>query len=324
MTGSRKREAVRLVLILLLFILAGSGVTAGGGTGGGSGWDFLFSVEEAEHDEPLLKPGAIAVDTIRNEVYISDRGRRQVIVYDQEGRYLHKLRLDRTLRIPFKLAVAGNGTLVIGEQDMPRIWSVGRDQVGMEPIDLKSSSRGRFSPGGMGFDSGGRLLVAGRFGRDVMRLDMDSRNTGLFYTFPKEENEGVALQDVVQGARGGETILISSRGYAVHVIGRDGRLVNHFGLHGSSAGKFSFPIAGAVGPRGKLWIVDTFQHAVKVYSEDGTFVKEYGEMGTEPGKLFFPLDIAFGSRGRLFILEKGIARFQAFKVPVTDRPNNKQ
>jgi sugar lactone lactonase YvrE len=273
----------------------------------------LFSIGEAERDEPLLKPGSIDVDTLRGEVYVTDRGNSEIYVYDETGRFLQRIRKDLKVNAPDELLVDRSGNLVVCEQDLPMLWLLDHQGSVIEEVQLKLDGSERFLPGGMCTDIGGAVLVVERFGDKVVRINKTDRSIEQWPVDLGKQENIIELQDILT-LGDGKTILLSSKGYAVRILDREGVLVNKFGEHGSKRNEFSFPTAFALGPKGKLWIVDTFQHSVKVFNQDGSFFKEYGRMGSKPGKFFFPNDIAFGRGGKLYILEGGNARFQVFQV----------
>jgi streptogramin lyase len=211
------------------------------------------------------------------------------------------------------MAVDPGGYLVVGEQDLPDLWIIETTGRGARKLSLNVEPSGDILPGGLLVEPDGDIVIAERFGRDVVRLNRTSGTVeGILEGVGRFEEE-FELQDIVR-MPDGRSILISSKGYVVHVVDATGKTLHRFGLHGSRTDHFSFPVAAAIGPNGNLWIVDTFQHTLKVFALDGTFIGEILEMGSRPGQLFFPVDLAFGRDGRLYTLEKGVPRLQAFQL----------
>jgi len=284
--------------------------------------DLLFTIDRAEPDGRLLKPGGIDCDTLRGEIYLADRGRKEVLVYDEAGRFLRKIDRSSGIRIPFRLLVDPSGTLIVGEEreSKLRYTDLTGRPIGEESLIMDPDTG--ILPGGMAIGTGGDLLVVDRFGEGVWRINRMAGRPERFFDPAGRDDGKIELQDIAL-TREGKAIIISSKGYGVRVIDPAGIPMTRFGAHGSQPSDFSFPISVAIDRRGRLWVVDTFQHAVKVFLQDGTFVTELGGMGTEPGRFFFPVDITFGSDNRLYVLEKGVPRFQAFQVHEPDEEPGK-
>jgi hypothetical protein len=294
--------------LLLFFILIGSSRAIGD-----PDHRLLFSVLEAGRGVTLIKPSSIAVDTLKGEVYLTDRGRRAIFLYNESGQFLQEFGKEIGLHIPYCLMVDPSLHLVAGEQDKPKLWLLDLKGRILDEISLISDDKEGILPGGVSPGPEDNLFVVNRYGNSVIKVNLAEKRVDNWYTHPENQDGGIELQDIIT-LEDRRVLLLSSRGSVVHVLDAEGRPLIKFGRHGSTEDEFSFPSAFAIGPRGKLWIIDTFQHSVKVFDLDGTFINEFGEMGTEPGELFFPIDIAFGRGGKLFILEKGKARLQAFQL----------
>ncbi len=300
---------VRAILLVGTFFV-------GSGTARGEALSIkhLFTVREAARDEGLERPASIAVDTLRGEVYVSDRMRKEILIYDEEGRFLQKIGGQSGIQIPSCLAVTPSGTLVVGEKTFPVLAFL--EMGGNRPakIDLKLDGSTDILSGGISVRSDDEIFLVERFGTRVIRVNRKTGSVERFFpvaagTAPK----GIEFQDVIATPDRG-VIGLSSKGRAVYILDERGEIVKRFGEHGSRAENVSFPTAAALGPKGAIWIVDSFQHSIKVFRQDGSFCGEFGEMGTDDGKFFFPIDIAFGKGSRFFVLEKGVPRFQAFQL----------
>ncbi len=301
-----RRVSFEFLLLFFIFVLSSRAA-------GDPDLRYLFSVLEADRGVPLLRPGSIAVDTLKGEVYLTDRGRKAIFLYSESGRFLQEFGKEVGLHIPFYLLVDPSVHLVVGEQDRPVLWLLDLKGRVLDEIRLIDDDKEGILPGGISPGPGDNLYVASRYGNSVVKVNLTEKRVDDWYSYPEGQDDGIEIQDII-ALEDGRVILLSSRGSVVHVLDGEGRPLVRFGRHGSTEDEFSFPSAFALGPDGKLWIIDTFQHSVKVFDLDGTFIGEFGEMGTEPGRLFFPVDLAFGRGGKLFILERGKARLQAFQL----------
>jgi DNA-binding beta-propeller fold protein YncE len=282
----------------------------------------LFAVRDAARDESLVRPASIAVDTLQGEVYLSDRNRKEILIYSEEGYFLQRIGRDSGIQIPFHLAVNPTGDLIVSEQDLPEIVFLETSGTPKAKFELKIDNSTDFLSGGITVGSDGNVYLVERFGRNIVRIDRKTGGVEKFFSDTISSLGEIEFQDVVT-TRDGKIIAVSSKGHAIHVLDDTGNVLKQFGTHGSKAKNFSFPTAAAIGPEGTIWVVDTFQHSIKVFHPDGSFYGEFGEMGTDEGKFFFPIDIAFGKGRKLFVLEKGIPRFQAFELQYPDEGEEK-
>lgn len=69
----------------------------------------------------------------------------------------------------------------------------------------------------------------------------------------------------------------------------------------------------AIGPDGRIYVLDSGFGKVRIYSEDGEHQKSFGTQGEGPGDFNFPYSITFGPDGQLFVGSRGgrIAEFTA-------------
>ncbi len=306
-------------VFLLAGLLLGQATTATGET---LSLKHLFTVQEAARDESLERPASIAVDTLRGEVYLSDRMRKEILIYDEEGRFLQRIGKSSGIQIPFHIAVSPPGILVVGEQDLPELAVIEMGETRPLKIDLKTDLSPPLLSGGITVRSDGEIFVVERFGKSVFRIDRNAGSVDRFFSGTLPSSGECAFQDVTT-TRDDRVIVLSSKGHAIHVLDKNGKELKRFGFHGSRPENFSFPTAVTLGPKGTIWIVDSFQHSIKVFDPDGSFLGEFGEMGTDEGKFFFPIDIAFGKGKRLVVLEKGVPRFQAFQLVDSNESENR-
>ena len=77
---------------------------------------------------------------------------------------------------------------------------------------------------------------------------------------------------------------------------------------------FSMPSDAAVGPDGKLYVLDGVNHRVVVFDAAGQFRFKFGSRGSNLGQLFFPLGITTSPDGKVYVADSGNHRFQVFSA----------
>lgn len=75
----------------------------------------------------------------------------------------------------------------------------------------------------------------------------------------------------------------------------------------------NMPSDVAVGPDGKVYVLDGVNNRVVVYDVQGKFTFQFGGGGSGLGQLSFPLGIATAPDGKVFIADSGNHRFQIFE-----------
>ena len=89
-------------------------------------------------------------------------------------------------------------------------------------------------------------------------------------------------------------------------------LVGSIGGKGEEAGRFNFPVAVAVGPAGRIHVVDSLNHRVQVFSAGGQFLLSFGSAGDGPGYFARPKGVAVDSEGNIHVLDALFDNVQIF------------
>ncbi|MFH7325811.1 6-bladed beta-propeller [Desulfurivibrio sp. C05AmB] len=89
-------------------------------------------------------------------------------------------------------------------------------------------------------------------------------------------------------------------------------LVGRIGGRGEEGGRFNFPVAVAVGPEGRIHVVDSLNHRVQVFGADGQFLLTFGSVGDGPGYFARPKGVAVDSEGNIHVLDALFDNVQIF------------
>lgn len=221
---------------------------------------------------------------------------------------------ESTFQKPFSIAVH-QGRVYVSD-------TVTRTVSALDPAQGKLITIGKEDPGtlvkplGMDIDNGGNLYVVDAQTKWVMVYDRDGkylRAIGGKQYF--ERPSGVAVSD------SGDRIYVvdtgSSRGTAenhrVRVFdGKSGSHLFDFGRRGSSDGQFNLPRDIAIGPGGKVHVLDTGNFRVQVFSPEGQFLRKFGSVGRRMGQFARPKGLAVDKEGNIYVSDASHGNFQIY------------
>lgn len=122
----------------------------------------------------------------------------------------------------------------------------------------------------------------------------------------------------VAASRDGSRIYVVDRGsnesanHRVQVYDAEGRHLMQIGTRGSADGQFNVPVQAAVGPEGRLYVLDAGNFRVQIFSADGTFIRRFGQAGNGLGQFSRPRGLAVDSDGTCYVSDAGFANIQVF------------
>jgi len=91
-----------------------------------------------------------------------------------------------------------------------------------------------------------------------------------------------------------------------------GSLLGDVGEDGSEAALLNLPVDAAVGPDGRLYVVDSGNFRVAVFDRDGKYLFDFGSAGKRPGQFARPKEIAIDTHGRVYVADAGHGDVQVF------------
>lgn len=91
-----------------------------------------------------------------------------------------------------------------------------------------------------------------------------------------------------------------------------GRHEFDIGKRGSDPGQFNLPRDIAVGPDGRVYVVDGANFRVQVFRADGRFVDTFGSIGVYPGQFSRPKGIDTDAQGNVYVTDSAFGNFQIF------------
>lgn len=183
---------------------------------------------------------------------------------------------------------------------------------------------------GVGLDSRGRVYVAHRGDRPLLRLHADG-------TLDREIGAEQLHKSIAYDLRGPVPVPIAER-YWLHGLHVDpwdnvwvtdvsrhlvfqfdpeGKLLRTFGTDGKAgcdATHFYQPTHVCVLPSGEFFVTDGYGNSrIAKFAADGTFLFDWGRRGTEPGEFHTPHVITLGPNGLLYMTDRENDRIQVFR-----------
>ncbi|RMD61806.1 MAG: 6-bladed beta-propeller [Alphaproteobacteria bacterium] len=180
--------------------------------------------------------------------------------------------------------------------------------------EIGTSGIGRLiKPLGLATDQVGHLYVVDGTAKRVHVYDLEggyvrSIGTGEILQRPT----GVAVSADGSRIYVVDTGGVTSKDHGIRVFGPDGTHLFNIGTRGKEEGQFNLPLMAAMGPNGRLHVVDTGNFRVQVFDRDGKFLFSFGRAGRQPGQFSHPKGIAIDRDGKIFVTDSGFANFQIF------------
>lgn len=216
-------------------------------------------------------PVYLAIDPLTSEVFVSDRPRGTIYVYDRDGRFQRELRAPAEVAgwQPLGLAFDAAGTLYVTDLAGEAQQVLVLDRSGELVRSFGAADRLAF-PNGIAIDAAGnayvtdsnhgRLLVYDPAGNLAAQV---GRGAGI-------GNLGLPRGVAIDGR--GQVYVVDTTGQAVFVYATlqagSERLeyLGSFGRQGIEDGAFEFPTGGATDARGRVYVADSVNDRVQVWS----------------------------------------------------------
>jgi len=175
------------------------------------------------------------------------------------------------------------------------------------------------SPGGVAFDTGGRVFVADTMNNRVAYFRVsdgswfgDFKGTGADIL---KEPRGIAFDTHISD--GGIWVCDTANNRMI-LFNTAGTAIRSFGAQGTGAGRFNTPVdvrIWRVGLRRRLVVADKTNGRVQIFATDGTHLATAGTGGSLVGQLSLPHGVEpINNSADLFVADTGNARIQRFSL----------
>ncbi|MDD5029367.1 MAG: 6-bladed beta-propeller [Rhodoferax sp.] len=210
---------------------------------------------------------------------------------------------------PLALAVHLGRVAVINALD-PSLSVFDFAQHRFSKIDL-SALGGQRSPVGISVDRSGNWYVADGLSGYVLVLDAQGREL-------RKIGGPRWLRRLVNVAVDSDRQRVyaidqSERQHQVRVFNAvTGSHLMDLGGSGEGPGEFNLPLDAAVGPGGRLYVVDSGNYRVQIFDAQGQYLKSFGSAGKRPGQFSRPKEIAVDGQGLVYVADATFGNIQVF------------
>jgi sugar lactone lactonase YvrE len=212
--------------------------------------------------------------------------------------YLARGRRPVDMARPYAVTVGPKGRIAVADPDARCLHIYDPERSRYTRL-LSVDKVGFISPLGVTIDSRGVLYVSDSVHRRIFRLDEKEkwlepfgsdaelqRPTGLAYDADREL-----------------IYVVDSLAHRIVVYDISGRMVRTIGSRGELPGEFNYPVAIAIGPKGRVYVTDAMNFRVQIFDPEGNIVSTFGRAGSAPGEFDKAKGIAVNRDGHIFVAE---------------------
>ena len=266
----------------------------------------------------LAQPHAVVADQHTGEVFVCDRLRNRVVIFDQKGSFRHSIPGGTSFQSPIDLAVDPEGFLFVLGQVSPDITLLDFDGRLIGKFSLVGLPEGSESPrvSSLAISGGGetlyqldsendRVWITGRDGTIRQSIDMTVGRT------PEEiELLRYGHIDVY-----GDTLLVPvPTDGLVYLYDLDGGAKGTVGALGSAECQTMFPAAAALDDKERVIILDQQRALFMTWDvARNVCLSEHYGFGNAPGAFYQPSDLALDAAGRLYVSQGFEGRVQVYE-----------
>jgi phospholipase C len=252
----------------------------------------------------LADPFGVAVAP-DHSIWVADRATSVVKHFGQSGQFLGAIGAG-VLRHPDGVAVDATGNIWVADTGHDQIVEFSPSGHVLQSFGSSGSGNGEFDhPQDLAFDSSGDVWVADQ---DNNRLEEFSATGSYLSQIAVATPDGIAIDSA-------GNLWVSSPSYAdgnaVYEFQPDGNNLEYYGITQASYGAFSNTAGIAIGPAGKIYVVNADYSIVTVLNPDGSFYTEFGLQGNPANggeDLAFPQGIAVTPNGTVYVADSGNGR----------------
>ena len=252
----------------------------------------------------LTDPFGVAVAP-DHSVWVADHATSLVEQFSQSGQFVRAIG-SHVLRHADGVAVDSAGNVWVADTGNDQIVEFSPSGRELQSFGTDGPGNGQLDhPQSLALDSAGDVWVADQ---DNNRIEEFSATGSYLSQIPVATPDGIAID-----AAG--NLWVSSPSYAdgnaVYEFTPAGTNLQYYGSTQASYGAFSNTAGVAIGPGGKIYVVNADYSLVSVLNPDGSFYTEFG-LQSNPAHatedLAFPQGIAVATNGTVYVADSGNGR----------------
>jgi phospholipase C len=247
---------------------------------------------------------AVAPD---GSLWVADRGTSRVEQFSAAGHFLHAIGAGQ-LAQPDGVAVDARGNVWVADTGQDKVIEFSPAGQVLRSFGSDGAGNGQLDhPQGLAFDSAGHLWVADQ---DNNRIEEFSATGSYLAQIAVASPWSIAID-------GAGHLWVSSPSYAdgnavYEFKPGDSSYLEYYGSVQASYGAFSNTAGIAIGPGGRIYVVQPDYGFVTVLNPDGSFYTEFGLQRNAarggPRSLAFPYGIAITAHGTVYVADSGNGR----------------
>ena len=252
----------------------------------------------------LTDPFGVAVAP-DHSVWVTDRATNQVEQFSASGQFVRTIGRGVLLH-PDGVAADSAGDVWVADTGHDHIVEFSPSGRELTSFGSDGSGNGQLDqPQALAIDSAGNIWVADQ---DNNRIEEFASSGSYLSQISVATPDGIAID-----AAG--NLWVSSPSYAdgnaVYEFATDGTNLEYYGSTQAEYGAFSNTAGIAIGPAGKIYVVNADYSLVTVLNPDGSFYTEFG-LQSDPASaaedLAFPQGIAVTADGTVYVADSGNGR----------------
>lgn len=238
-----------------------------------SSGDQVDTLKPPGHEGEWRLPVYVAVNPLTGDVYVSDRLREVVDVYDENGEYRRAFEPDGDLgkgANPLGLAFDEEGDLYMTDVDggrrSHRVLVFGDDE---EPLREIGSPGSFWFPNGLAVDSNGDVYVGDSNNGRLAILDPDGKPLASIRRGVGDGDLGLPRGVAIDGDDRLFVVDTTTHAVKVYEIGGEAEVpayVGSFGVEGFADGTFQYPNGIAVDGEGRIYVTDRENNRVQIWT----------------------------------------------------------
>lgn len=270
----------------------------------------------------LVYPSSLYFDEIKDEMYVTDSGNSQLVVYNNNDYPINTIGRGRNLH-GIKSCMVFKGDLYVccdNTTEYPTgVIAVLNNAFFTKKMIVLSQLNNKLP------NYIAKQITTGITNRHYVLkttggyVNVFDKNWQLIGTvIPREKKLGIlepATVDAIATDNQGNLYLVSEERGRIFVYNSKEEFQFSFGDKGGDVGKLSRPRSIAIDNANKrIYVCDYLRHAVLIYDFDGTYLFEIGSKGNLPGYLLYPGGVAVDRLGRLYVADTFNHRVQIFSI----------
>jgi sugar lactone lactonase YvrE len=212
--------------------------------------------------------------------------------------YLARGRRSNEMVRPFAVAVDDAGRIAVADPDARCVHIFDTERSRYQRL-MAAGDQPFASPVGVAAGPDGRLYISdSRLGLVFRYTGEGDWETPLGAGAPLERPTGLAFH-----RRLGLLYVVETGAHRIVAFNEGGERVREIGRRGAGDGEFNYPVAVAVGPRGRLFVTDAMNFRVQILGAAGEPIRSFGRAGNSPGDLDKAKGIAVDEDGHVYLAE---------------------